>query len=193
MCECAFFLTWPTNQLISKPHVPANSVHSFPSLAHQLCDRLVSVSFCFSPQVWRALCWPGGDVWKVVFEKNERRPRLLLCSCSLFIVPRQLRAGYTQSCLVTVCLTRHKQDQYLGLRTLMFMGWSWGWALQRAAVSIYKQIWCFLSVCLTSSCPPLLVMCWFITNCTGKLLTSRLWLELWFREAEVTHLPHFHV
>lgn len=89
--------------------------------------------FClllFSSQVFQSSvlgCWrclEGG------FERNECRRWLLLSSCSLFILPRALGCDYeldTQSCLVTVCLTRRKQNQYFSLIMLMLVGGSWVW------------------------------------------------------------------
>lgn len=120
------------HQLTSKHHIPANGCHctkrwGLPSVPIMYVTVLLLSFFVFLRRFrefcvgwWR--CLEGG------FERNECRRWLLLSSCSLFILPRALGCDYeldAQSCLVTVCLTGHKQNQYSCFIMLMFVGGSW--------------------------------------------------------------------
>ena len=119
----------------------------------------------FSPQVSRVLCWLVEMFGRWFCERNECRRWLLLLSCSLFILLRALGCDYeldTRSCLVTVCLSRHKQNQYFSLIMLISAGGSWSW-LSRGLLSVFVRgflnvwfTWVFHIFCLLL---PLLVMC----------------------------------
>lgn len=127
-----------------KLHQPLGDYHGH----HVTVALSFFLSFFFSTGFcvgwWR--CLEGG------FERNECRRWLLFVSWSHFILLIPLGCDYeldSQSCSVTVCLTRHKQDQYYSLTMFIFFGGELELVLQRTAVSVYQEVGCFLKVWLT--------------------------------------------
>ncbi|XP_022061090.1 probable RNA-binding protein 18 isoform X2 [Acanthochromis polyacanthus] len=94
----------------------------------------------------------GGDVWKVVLRGMSAD--VGCCSSAGPTLSSLIPLGCDyeldrQSCSVTVCLTRHKQDQYCNLTMFIFFGGELELILQRTAVGVYQEVGCFLKVWLT--------------------------------------------
>lgn len=109
-------------------------------ITHHVTVTLFSFSFFFlffSPQV---SVLAVGDVWKVVLKGMSARVGCCSSAGPTFILDHPLGCDYKPDvlacCLVTVCLTGNKQDQYCSLVMFIFVGENWSW-LQRPAVSIY--------------------------------------------------------
>lgn len=101
--------------------------------------------FCFlslfflSPQVSRIQCWLVGDVWKVVLKRMSADAGCCSSAAPTFILPHALGCECeleARPCLVSVCLTRHKQNQCYSLIMFNFVGRSWSW-LSRELLSVF--------------------------------------------------------
>lgn len=132
----------------------------------------------------------GCDVWKVVLRGMSADVGCCSSAAPLFSSPRDFRPWeletHTQPCLVSVCLTRHKQNQCNS--SVCFSSFGGSWSCCQFLLQPLRDLSVWLT-CFQLLLCPLLLLLWscFWTKGAGTVGLSRIQIRLSLKSNSFWH------